>query len=103
MPGRQGADDLIPGFEPETDVERALLEDDALRRGLAWGRPRGGHPEGAVGSHVADLLSRLEETGESGRRRTDLRFIAIVHDTFKYRQAELPRSPENHHARIARS
>jgi hypothetical protein len=28
---------LVPGFEPETDLERAVVADPELRRGLAWG------------------------------------------------------------------
>src|SRR5918997_1165459 len=56
--GRGGTDDAhpVPGFEPETDTERRLACDPVLREGWAWGEPRSGHPEGAVGAHVADLL-----------------------------------------------
>ena len=46
----------IPGFTPETDLERRLARDPVLQEGWAWGEPRRGHPEGSVGAHVADLL-----------------------------------------------
>ena len=36
-------------IEAETELERRLLADPELRAGLAWGEPRWGHPEGAVG------------------------------------------------------
>ena len=74
---------LIPGFRPETTLERELAGDPALLRGLAWGRPRPGHPEGTVGRHVADLLAAITEP--AGRRRAELRFLALVHDTLKHR------------------
>jgi hypothetical protein len=87
----------------ETDLERTLLEDPVLLRGLAWGKPRRGHPEGTVGAHVADLLETIDRWGETGERREELRFIALVHDSLKYRVNNwLPRAGENHHATRAR-
>ena len=56
-----------------------------------------------MGAHVADLLETIERWGETGRRRQDLRFLALVHDSLKYRVKNwLPRTGENHHAMRAR-
>jgi hypothetical protein len=97
------ARELIPGFEPETELERRLVAQPELLEGLAWGTPRAGHPEGAVGTHVSHLLKTLDETGETGERRELLRFMALVHDSFKYQVRDrLPRVGENHHATRAR-
>jgi hypothetical protein len=97
------AAELIPGFEPETELERQVTSDPELLRGLAWGEPRAGHPEGPVGTHVSHLLETLDESGETGERREMLRFIALVHDAFKSQVRErLPRVGENHHAMRAR-
>lgn len=97
------AGELIPGFEPETDLEREVSRRPELLEGLAWGEPRAGHPEGAVGTHVAHLLQAIEADGESDERRQLLRFVALVHDAFKYKVRErLPRAGENHHAMRAR-
>ena len=94
---------LIPGFEPETELERQVTSEPELLEGLAWGEPRAGHPEGAVGTHVSHLLETLDRCGESGERRELLRFMALVHDSFKYQVRErLPRVGENHHAMRAR-
>ena len=80
-----------------------MTEDPALLAGLAWGKPREGHPEGSVGAHVRDLLEALDEAGENEETRRLLRFLAIVHDGFKYRVHEwLPKSGPNHHAARAR-
>jgi hypothetical protein len=88
---------------PETELERAILADPVLQEGLAWGKPRSGHPEGTVGAHVADLLDTIDRWGETGRRREDLRFVAIVHDALKFKvQKWRPRTGENHHAMRAR-
>lgn len=94
---------LIPTFVPETDTERALGEDSCLFAGLAWGEPRYGHPEGKVASHVNGLLEQIERDSEAGDRRLQLRFIALVHDSFKYRvRSDVPKTGENHHAMRAR-
>lgn len=72
-------------------------------RGLAWGEPRSGHPEGNVGAHVRQLLETIDEWGETEPRRSELRFMAIVHDALKYRvRGWLPKVGENHHAMRAR-
>lgn len=97
------AGELIAGYEPETELERAMTEDPELLEGLAWGKPRPGHPEGSVGAHVGDLLRRIEVNDETGERRRLLRLLAIVHDAFKARvNYRLPRMGENHHAMRAR-
>lgn len=91
------------GFKPETDLERRLEADPQLQEGLAWGRPRGGHPEGSVGAHAADLLERIDDSGETGPRRAELRFVALVHDAFKFAvDQRRPKAGENHHAMRAR-
>jgi hypothetical protein len=93
----------VPGFTPETDLERALSDDPVLQQGLAWGEPRRGHPEGSVGAHVADLLETIERWGEAGRRRQELRLLALVHDSLKNCvQNWRPKTGENHHAMRAR-
>jgi hypothetical protein len=93
----------VEGVSAETELERALLSDPVLRQGLAWGRPRRGHPEGTVGAHVADLLATIDRWGETGRRREELRLLALVHDSLKHRvQNWRPRTGENHHAMRAR-
>jgi hypothetical protein len=94
---------LIRGFTPEGELEERVTSDPELLAGLAWGEPREAHPEGAVGNHVADLLEVIDRDGETGERRADLRFIALVHDSFKYRVRNwLPRHGRNHHASRAR-
>jgi hypothetical protein len=93
----------VPGFRPENDLEERASRDPELVEGLAWGKPREGHPEGSVGEHVADLLRTLESWGESESRRSELRFIALVHDAQKNRvQNWRPRTGRNHHAARAR-
>jgi hypothetical protein len=95
--------DVIPGYEPDGELELAVADDAELVSGLAWGKPRKAHPEGAIGNHVADLLRKIDQVGEEGERRSALRFIALVHDSFKGEVKKwLPRSGENHHAMRAR-
>lgn len=99
----RAAQELIEGFAPETELERALAEDPRIVEGLAWGKPRRGHPEGSIGAHVADLLDTIERRGEQGQRRAELRVISIVHDSQKHRvESWRPKTGENHHAMRAR-
>ncbi len=93
----------MPGFVPENDLERSLAEDPVLRAGWAWGRPRKGHPEGPVGAHVGHVLARIDAWGEAASRRSELRFLALVHDALKHEVCDtLPKAGENHHAMRAR-
>jgi hypothetical protein len=97
------AEDVIPGFRPENDLERAVGADADLVAGLSWGKPRKGHPEGTIAAHVGDLLRTIEEWGEQAERRSLLRFVALVHDSFKNGVKEWrPKTGENHHAMRAR-
>ena len=99
----RAARDLIDGFAPENELEARAVADPDLVEGLAWGKPRKSHPEGAIGTHVADLLRVIDGDGETGERRAQLRFVALVHDSFKGDVKHyLPRSGENHHAMRAR-
>jgi hypothetical protein len=95
--------ELIPGFAPETDLERTLTDDPELRAGLAWGKPRKGHPEGSVGAHVSHLLERLDSDSYEPETRRLLRVISLLHDSMKYRVQEWrPKVRGNHHASRAR-
>ena len=52
---------------------------------------------------MGDLLATIERWGEAGRRRAELRFLALVHDSLKFRVRDrLPKTGENHHAMRAR-
>lgn len=98
-----GIGDLVPGFEPENDLERRVNGDPRLLENLAWGEPRTGHPEGSIAAHVDDLLRTLEAWDEPADRRAQLRFITLVHDSFKADVVEkLPKIGRNHHADRAR-
>jgi hypothetical protein len=95
--------ELIPGFKPENELERKLVEDPELREGLAWGEPRKGHPEGSVGAHVGQMLEALDRDPPDPERRSILRIVALLHDSMKYRvQDWRPKVRGNHHATRAR-
>jgi hypothetical protein len=99
----QDRSELLPCLTPESELEDSVTRDPELLEGLAWGRPRHGHPEGSVAEHVCDLLREIDRRGELAERRSLLRFVAIVHDAMKYRVRDwLPKTGENHHATRAR-
>jgi hypothetical protein len=90
-------------FELENQLERRIADDPAWREGVAWGRPRPGHPEGAIRAHIADVLENVDRFYGDSPLRGALRLIALVHDSFKHQvDLDRPRSAENHHAMRAR-
>jgi hypothetical protein len=91
---------MLASITPETDRERQLLADPQLRAGLDWGTPRSGHPEGLVAGHVAAILAAI---APDDPLRSDLRLLALVHDSFKAQvRPHEPWSPDNDHATLAR-
>ena len=92
---------MSPQSPPETELERRLLDDPRLRAGLELGRVHGpGHPEGRVADHVAAMLAAIPSNDPL---RGDLRFLALIHDSFKSEVRPHERwSPDNDHAALAR-
>ena len=91
-------------IRPETALEGYLLEQPEVKRGMAWGVPRFGHPEGAVYRHVAEVLANVDRLADlTPRDRRDLRLVTILHDTFKYAEDKSePRDWTRHHGVLAR-
>lgn len=88
---------------PETEVEHRIVSDPEWQAGAAWGSPRPGHPEGSVSAHIEEVLVNVDGVALDEMDRERLRFVALIHDTFKHRvDRERPRQGENHHATIAR-
>ncbi|MEZ4985798.1 MAG: HD domain-containing protein [Saprospiraceae bacterium] len=97
--------DLIAELQPETPLERLLLEQPQVQEGLMWGLPRYGHPEGEVYKHVKEVLSNIERLSPliNKEERERLRLVAFVHDTFKFLEDKTePRNWHKHHAVLAR-
>ena len=60
-------------------------------------------PRGIRWAACRDLLRTIDEWGETGSRRSDLRFLALVHDSLKSEVNHWRRRVgENHHAMRAR-
>jgi hypothetical protein len=78
---------------PDTELERRIIDDPEWQEGAAWGEPRPGHPEGAVVAHVEEVLRNVDGVALDREDRERLRFVALVHDTFKHRVR--PGSPED--------
>ncbi|TXB61384.1 HD domain-containing protein [Phaeodactylibacter luteus] len=90
-------------LQPETVLERQLLQDPQFIQGLFWGTPRYGHPEGQVYKHITEVLANIDRLAVPLPDRRKLRLIALVHDTFKYLEArQVPRDWSRHHGMLAR-
>ncbi|MEQ8702598.1 MAG: hypothetical protein RIC19_01700 [Phaeodactylibacter sp.] len=90
-------------ISPEHETEAALLQDQAFQEGLLWGVPRFGHPEGKIYKHILEVLDNIDRLKVSAPLRRKLRLIALVHDTFKYREVRAtPRDWSKHHGMLAR-
>lgn len=90
-------------LRPETDLERQLLRMPAFVKGLHWGVPRYGHPEGEVYKHVREVLDNVDKLTLSDDARNLLRLVSFSHDTFKYLEDKgTPRDWTKHHGILAR-
>jgi hypothetical protein len=89
--------------EAETELERKVVSDPEWLDGVNWGDPRPGHPEGAVIAHIEEVLANVDDVALDPADRERLRFVALVHDTFKHRvDRGKPIEGTNHHAMVAR-
>lgn len=87
----------------ETALERKIAGDPEWQAGVVWGEPRAGHMEGAVMYHIQDVLANIDLQAPTDQDRQQLRLVALLHDTFKYRVDEHRlKIGTNHHAYIAR-
>ncbi len=95
---------LIKLLKPENEVEQQLILLPELQRGLLWGEPRFGHPEGKVVYHVQEVYENIDALKHlDDGRRSRLRLIALAHDAFKHLEVKgQPRDWELHHGSIAR-
>ncbi len=90
-------------LKPENGIETAIVFDVDFIEGCNYGKPRSGHPEGKVMYHVKEVLDNIDEFYPDDPARSDLRVIALTHDTFKHKVDQTkPKSGANHHGTIAR-
>ncbi len=88
---------------PENDLESQILGDPDVVEGMKWGFPRFGHPEGKVMFHVKEVCDNIDLLKLDPEMRSKLRILALVHDTFKFKEnrKEVSKDPTQHHAHIA--
>ncbi len=92
-------------LQPRTDLEKYILAQPALRKGLLWGEPRYGHPEGMVLNHIPEIFHNIENLMPAITPETvaKLRILALIHDSFKYAEDKsTPRDWSKHHGILAR-
>lgn len=92
-------------LEAHSDLEVAIMEDEAWQEGLFFGKPRYGHPEGKIIKHIYEVLENVENLQNrlTTQEYHDLRLITLIHDTFKHKvDTSMPAVGTNHHAYIAR-
>lgn len=97
--------DIIEGLlKPETDLEKKILNDPEFKKGLFWGKPRYGHPEGKIIYHIAEVLKNIDQLQINTHTRQQLRLVAFIHDTFKnIEDRNRPRDWSKHHSALART
>ena len=95
--------DPLQLLRPENDIEFELLHQPSFQKGLEWGIPRFGHPEGKVLLHIREVLDNIDKLQLDEKVRQQLRTIAFAHDTFKYKEEKgNPRDWTKHHGALAR-
>ena len=90
-------------LHPETPLERKFLQDEDFRRGLIWGVPRYGHPEGTIWRHIIEINRNIDALPVDQATRRKLRTVCWTHDTFKHVEHRgNPRDWSKHHSIYAR-
>ncbi|MEM6317685.1 MAG: hypothetical protein AAF960_08445 [Bacteroidota bacterium] len=90
-------------LRPETALEAKIIAHPDFRAGLFWGKPRFGHPEGAVINHIPEVFANVDRLDIPEETRRKLRLITLVHDTFKHVEDKgSPRDWSKHHGVYAR-
>jgi hypothetical protein len=82
-----------------------ILQDERYLQNLDWGRPRFGHPEGSIRSHIAELERNLQRLQSlvSDEEYVKLQILIHVHDTFKPEaKSGAPITHPRSHASLAR-
>lgn len=88
--------------KPENGIETAICNDAEFITGASYGKPRKGHPEGQVIYHIKEVLENIDKWYGDDEDREKLRYIALVHDTFKYKVDQTkPKVGNNHHGAMA--
>jgi hypothetical protein len=95
-------DALIEQYiHPVNELEWRICTDPDFRKGLEWGEPRFGHPEGKIIYHIEEVLANVNLlTHLSTKDYHRLRIITLVHDTFKNIEN---RGMEQFHGLLARN
>ena len=94
---------ITAALQPETALEKQLIDNIDIQKGMLWGEPRKGHPEGAVYIHIKEVLANIDKLTIDNRTRKQLRLIAFTHDTFKSIEDKThPRDWSKHHSILAR-
>lgn len=96
--------ELISLLQPETELEASFLTDAEFCRGLVWGVPRYGHPEGTIWRHIIEVNENIDKLPIDAETRRMLRLICWTHDTFKHiEDKSTPRDWSKHHGVYARN
>ncbi|MEO1434641.1 MAG: HD domain-containing protein [Bacteroidota bacterium] len=90
-------------IRPENVIEEQIILHPEWQEGVSWGKPRKGHPEGQVILHIREVLDNVDQLTLSVKDREKLRWITLIHDSFKYKEEfGFPRDWSKHHAVFAR-
>lgn len=91
-------------LQPETPLEEEIMKHPEWRKGVVWGKPRFGHPEGEVLFHIREVLDNVDKLQLDTLTRRRLRIITLTHDTFKFKEDRgFPRDWSKHHAVYAKN
>ena len=88
------------------EVLRQIQADSRYQQNIQYGKPRPGHPEGAVSAHIAQLEQNLDQLSPrlTDEEQARLRVLIHVHDTFKAEAKEgVPITHPQSHASLAQA
>ncbi len=80
-----------------------ILSQPEIQKGMDYGEPRKGHPEGKVFYHILEIIGGINELDDTPETTFKLYVLAIIHDSFKFKvDRQKPKIGKNSHGMIAR-
>lgn len=92
-------DDIKKQLKIKNGILLDIISDAEFIEGVNWGKPRRGHPEGNVFSHIKEIFKNINNYYVDCDEKfiNDLKILALIHDTFKYKVDTSQRKVGNNH------
>ncbi len=93
-------------LRPQNPIEKKILSNKEFLNTISIGRSRPFHREGTIKNHIIQILKYIEKNYRNTSYYTDLRIMALLHDTGKFAflkeflESYMPNVSDKEHKRL---